>query len=86
MNDDAVRASIQLEYEAAIAIATRARVEFLKRPMIRSKRGGDRTSPWFRIWNESEQNVVRLARLLGPPKGKSRSLDEELSELLGQGS
>jgi hypothetical protein len=50
--------------------------------MIRSKRGGDRISPWFRIWNESTQNLVRLARLLGPFKGKNRSLDEELSELL----
>jgi hypothetical protein len=76
--DDALR----LVFEDAIEMARMARAELAKAPVVQSKRGGGRTSPWLVVWDRSVQNAVRLARVLKDIDVPPPSLDEELKTLL----
>jgi hypothetical protein len=76
---------LKLVFEDAIEIARMAKAELAKAPIVRSKRGGPRTSAWLRVWTEATQNAVRLARLLKDSDDPPPSLDEELENLLDRG-
>jgi hypothetical protein len=78
--------ALKLVFEDAIEMARSAKTELAKAPVVNSKRGGGRTSPWLIVWDRSVQNAVRLARLLQQGGGESPSLERELDDLLGEGS
>jgi hypothetical protein len=76
MNDD-----LRIVLEDALSLAKLAREELSKAPVVATKRGGGRVSPWLRVWSEAVQNACRVSRLL--PKGEERkTLDDELAVLL----
>ncbi len=81
MMDDALR----IVLEDALEIARTAKAELAKRPVVASKRGGGRTSPWLTVWDRAIQNAVRLARLLAESDAEPPSLDAELEDLLHRG-
>jgi hypothetical protein len=78
---DDVEAELAMLFQDAVRLAVRARKAFEKAPMVRSQRGADRVSPWFRCWSEATQNAARLARMLEKPR-RDQGLDEELNSLL----
>jgi hypothetical protein len=55
---------IKAEFDAAVATARHALREFNKEPLVPSKRGGPRLSPWFRAWKESSELAQRWHRQL----------------------
>ena len=73
--------SVQGEFEAAITTAQRALEEFNKEPIVDSKRGGPRLSPWFRVWRDASEIAQRWHRQL--PEERPPSLDETIDRLLG---
>jgi hypothetical protein len=52
---------LKLVFEDAIEMARTAKAELAKAPVVGSKRGGGRTSPWLVVWDRRVQNAVRLA-------------------------
>jgi hypothetical protein len=56
--------SIQGEFETAIATANHALEEFNKEPLVDSKRGGPRLSPWWRVYVQSSEVAQRWHRQL----------------------
>ena len=56
--------SIQGEFEAAVATARHALEQFNTEPLIDSKRGGPRLSPWFRVWRDASEVAQRWHRQL----------------------
>ena len=56
--------SIQAEFEAAVATARHALEQFNAEPLIDSKRGGPRLSPWFRVWRDASEVAQRWHRQL----------------------
>jgi hypothetical protein len=73
---------LKLIFADAIEIARTAKAELAKSPVVATKRGGGRVSPWLRVWSEAVQNACRLARLLKDSDAPPPSLDEELENLL----
>jgi hypothetical protein len=72
---------IQSEFHTAIEVARHALAEFRKAPLVESKRGGPRPSPWWRIYIQASEVAARWCRQLkrdqlGP------SFNEELDRLL----
>jgi hypothetical protein len=74
---------LEEQYRHAIEIANRAHEAFLDDALVATKRGHETLSPWFKVWSEATQNVVRLARLMQARGTVGPSLDAELDELLG---
>jgi hypothetical protein len=72
--------SIQGEFEAAVAQANAALEEFNKEPLIRSKRGGPRLSPWWRVYVQASEVAQRWHRQL-PPEPEP-SVDETIERIL----
>jgi hypothetical protein len=72
--------TIHGEFEAAIATAQHALEEFNKEPLIPSKRGGARLSPWFRVWKESSEVAQRWARQLR--EEPEREVDDIIDRIL----
>jgi hypothetical protein len=56
--------SVQGEFEAAVATARHALEQFNTEPLIPSKRGGPRLSPWFRVWVQASEVAQRWHRQL----------------------
>jgi hypothetical protein len=54
---------LDAQYANAVELATTAYDHFTAEPMVDSKRGGPRLSPWWKVYNEATMNVARLARL-----------------------
>ena len=54
---------VRTEFETAIETARHALTQFSAEPMVASKRGGPRLSPWWRVWP---------ARLATDPQGYAR--------------
>jgi hypothetical protein len=54
--------TVQGEFEAAVAQANAALEEFNKEPLIASKRGGPRLSPWWRVYVQASEVAVRWHR------------------------
>jgi hypothetical protein len=69
------------EFDSAVAVARRALKEFNREPLVQSKPGGPRLSPWWRVYVEASGVAVRWCRQmkrddLGP------SFDEGLDRML----
>jgi hypothetical protein len=74
---------IKTEFEAAVATARHALEQFNAEPLVSSKRGGPRPSPWWRVYVQASEVAQRwLRRLEAEPEP---SMDDEIDRLLGQG-
>ncbi len=73
---------IRIEFDAAVATARHALKQFNVEPMVLSKRGGPRLSPWFRVWVQSSEVAQRWHRQLqaDPEPGVDDIIDRILSE------
>jgi hypothetical protein len=78
----------QTELESALATARHALEQFKADPLVSSKRGGPRISPWFRAWVQASEIAQRWHRQLHQSQPEVRWVDAEFDELLrdpGQG-
>jgi hypothetical protein len=76
---------IQTELQSALATARHALEQFKAEPMIPSKRGGPRLSPWFRAWKEASEVAQRWHRQIQQRKPTTiYSFDHELEQLLDE--
>jgi hypothetical protein len=74
---------VETEFQSAIAVARHALEQFNAEPLVESKRGGPRTSPWFRVWVQASEVARRWHKQL--PEKPPPTIDEELDRLLGEG-
>ena len=72
---------IRVELDAALVTARHALEQFNAEPMVASKRGGPRLSPWFRVWVQASEVAQRWHRQLEREKPEP-SIDEEIDRLL----
>ena len=70
---------IKTEFDSAVAVARHALDEFHKEPLVPSKRGGPRLSPWWRVYVQASEVAVRWFRQMGQG---GESFDEGLDRLL----
>jgi hypothetical protein len=72
---------VEAEFDAAIATTRHALEQFNMEPLVQSKRGGPRLSPWWRVYVQASEVAQRWHRQRDekPPP----SLDEELDRILG---
>lgn len=73
----------ETEFQAALATARHALREFNAEPLVTSKRGGPRLSPWFRTWVQSSEIAARWHRQLELDKPEP-SIDDEIDRLLSE--
>ena len=78
MNDE-----MRTEFETAITTAREALEKFNEEPLVESKRGGPRLSPWFRVWRDASEVAQRWQRQLAREADES-SIDDELDRILGK--
>lgn len=71
----------QTEFQAALATARDALDQFRAEPLVASKRGGPRISPWFRVWREASEVAQRWHRQLDRDKPEP-SIHDEIDRLL----
>ncbi len=84
--DAEIDAALRELFDDAIAIATRAKRAFDRKPLVKSRGVHElEPSPWFRLWDVALQGAVRLAHELRARSPKSNTLDDELDELLKRG-
>ena len=71
---------IEIEFQTAIGTARHALEQFNAEPLVDSKRGGPRLSPWFRVWIQASEIAQRWHRQreLEPEP----SIDDEIDRLL----
>jgi hypothetical protein len=74
---------IKTEFDAAVAAARHALEQFNAEPLVASKRGGPRLSPWWRVWVQASEVAQRWHRQLQAEP--EPSIDDELDRLLGEG-
>jgi hypothetical protein len=74
--------TVQGEFEAAVATANHALEKFNEEPLVDSKQGGPRLSPWFRVWKESLEVAQRWHRQL--QEEPEPSVDEVIDRILGE--
>jgi hypothetical protein len=74
---------IQTELDAAIVTARQALERFNEEPLVGSKRGGPRLSPWWRVWVQASEVAQRWYRLLERHKSEP-PIEDELDRLLGE--
>jgi hypothetical protein len=72
--------SITAEFEAAVATANHALEKFNKEPLVDSKRGGPRISPWFRVWRDASEVAQRWHRQLQAEP--EPSVDDTINRIL----
>ena len=75
--------ALLVQFAQARDIAADAKVKYQRRPIVKAAGGQQYPSPYFKIWNESTQNMVRLARLLRASGAEPESLEDELAALTG---
>ncbi len=73
--------AIKTEFDAALEVARHALEMFNAEPLVPSKRGGDRLSPWWRVWKEASEVAQRWLRQMAKPAQLSWD-DSALDELL----
>jgi hypothetical protein len=71
---------VKAELEAAIATARHALGEFNREPLMRTKRGHDTLSPWWRVYIQASEVAQRWHRQLGE---EIPGIDDELDRILG---
>jgi len=74
---------MRTEFDTAIATAREALEKFNEEPLVSSKRGGPRLSPWFRVWRDASEVAQRWQRQLAREVDEP-SIDEELDRILGE--
>ena len=74
---------VETEFQSAIATAREALEQFNAEPLVESKRGGPRLSPWFRVWVQASEVAQRWHRQLASERDEP-SIDDELDRLLGK--
>jgi hypothetical protein len=74
------------EFRAAIDIARHALEQFNAEPLIASKRGGPRLSPWFRTWVQASEVAQRWHRQVEREQANpgQNEVDEVIDEILGR--
>jgi hypothetical protein len=75
---------IDTEFNTAVATARHALEQFNAEPLVASKRGGPRLSPWFRVWVQSSEIAQRWCRQLARPD-LMLSIDDEIDRILREG-
>jgi hypothetical protein len=73
--------NVKAEFEAAIATARHALEEFNREPLVRTKRGHDTLSPWWRVYIQASEVAQRWHRQLG--EELAPSFEDELDRILG---
>ena len=73
----------QTEFQAALATARYALAQFNAEPLVASKRGGPRLSPWFRTWVQASEVAQRWHRQLDKSEP---SIHDEIDRLLAEES
>jgi hypothetical protein len=73
----------ETEFQAALATARHALERFNAKPLVVSKRGGPRLSPWWRVWVQESEVAQRWHRQLEHERIEP-TIDEELDRLLGK--
>jgi hypothetical protein len=73
---------IQTEFDSAVAVARQALAEFRKQPLVASKRGGPRLSPWWRVYVQASEVAVRWFRQVRREDRELSSFSDELDRLL----
>ena len=72
---------VQTQFNTAVAAAREALARFNEQPLVESKRGGPRLSPWWRVWVQASEVAQRWYRQLPPER--EPTIDEEIDRLLG---
>jgi hypothetical protein len=72
---------IETEFNAAVATARDALEKFNAEPLVESKRGGPRLSPYWRVYVQASEVAQRWHRQLDRDEP---SIDEELDRILGE--
>jgi hypothetical protein len=77
---------IETEFETAIGTARHALEQFNAEPLVESKRGGPRLSPWWRVWVQASEVAQRWHRQLEREKSEAEaeSVDDVLDRILGE--
>jgi hypothetical protein len=71
---------IKTEFEAAVATARHALEQFNEEPLVDSKRGGPRPSPWWRVYVQASEVAQRWHRQL--QADPEPSIDETIDRIL----
>jgi hypothetical protein len=74
---------IETEFNTAVATARSALEQFNAEPLVSSKRGGPRLSPWWRVWVQASEVAQRWHRQLQSERAEP-TIDDELDRLLGK--
>jgi hypothetical protein len=74
---------VETEFQTAVGVAREALARFNQEPLVASKRGGPRLSPWWRVYVQASEVAQRWHRQREDKR--PRSIDEELDQLLGDG-
>jgi hypothetical protein len=72
---------VETEFQSAVATARHALEQFNAEPMVASKRGGPRLSPWWRVWVQSSEVAQRWHRQREPERhyqGSAYQADDDL--------
>jgi hypothetical protein len=77
---------VETEFQSALAVARHALEEFNEEPLVESKRGGPRLSPWWRVWVQASEVAQRWHRqqLQQPEPTLDSVIDEILNESSGE--
>jgi hypothetical protein len=70
----------EIEFESALSTARHALEQFNAEPLVASKRGGPRLSPWWRVWVQAQEVAQRWHRRL--ERETEQSLDDVIEQLL----
>ncbi len=71
---------VETEFQSAVTTARHALEQFNAEPMVASKRGGPRLSPWFRVWVQASEVAQRWHRQREPQPDPS--IEETIDRLL----
>jgi cell division septum initiation protein DivIVA len=75
----------QTEFQRALATARHALEQFNAEPLVASKRGGPRLSPWFRVWVQASEVAQRWHRQQSRrPDPTLGDLDTVIDEILSE--
>jgi hypothetical protein len=75
---------VETEFQSAVATARHALEQFNAEPMVASKRGGPRLSPWWRVWVQSSEIAQRWHRQREPQPDPT--IEETIDRLLADES
>jgi hypothetical protein len=71
---------VETEFDAALSTARHALEQFNAEPLVASKRGGPRLSPWWRVYVQASEVAQRWHRQR--EEQRPPSIDEEIDRLM----